>query len=149
VGEAVQPGRVGLVEAAAADPYAAYADRVADYDVDTPDLDWVLPPFVVGLLAVAGRLLAVLAYRDAFVLADRPLNRRSAKAKATVFAHLPPSSGHGVTQRRAGGPQPLQRGRAAWAMIAGVTSGAEGGLPFDQNIDGRDCPFSVLRLGEG
>jgi hypothetical protein len=57
--------------------------------VDTPDLESVFPPFAAGLLAVAGRQLAVLAYRDAFVLGDKPLSRRSAKAKATVFAHLP------------------------------------------------------------
>jgi hypothetical protein len=72
-----------------ADPYAAYTDEVEGYDYDTPDLAGVLPPFVAGLLAVAGRLQAVLAYRDAFALGDRPLNRRSAKAKETVFAHLP------------------------------------------------------------
>jgi hypothetical protein len=75
--------------AAAADPYAAYTDLAKDYDVDTPDLEWVLPPFVAGLLAVAGRQLASLAYRDVFVLGDKPLNRRSLKAKATVFADLP------------------------------------------------------------
>jgi hypothetical protein len=71
------------------DPYAAYTEQVAEHDYDTPDLAEVLPPFVAGLLGVAGRLLAVLAYRDAFVLGDKGLNRRSAKAKATVFAHLP------------------------------------------------------------
>ncbi len=71
------------------DPYTAYTNQVAGYDYDTPDLAEVLPPLVAGLLAAAGRLLAVLAYRDAFVLGDKALNRRSAKAKATVFAHLP------------------------------------------------------------
>jgi hypothetical protein len=71
------------------DPYAAYTGQVDGYAYDTPDLVEVLPPFVAGLLAVAGRLLAVLAYRDAFVLGDKMLNRRSVKAKATVFAHLP------------------------------------------------------------
>jgi hypothetical protein len=49
----------------------------------------VLPPFVAGLLAMAGRMLGLLAYRDAFALGDQPLNRRSAKNKATVFTHLP------------------------------------------------------------
>jgi hypothetical protein len=37
-----------------------------------------------------GRLLAVLAYRDAFLLSDKALNRRSAKGQGRpVFAHLP------------------------------------------------------------
>ena len=71
------------------DPYGAYTEQAADYDYDTPDLGWVLPPFPAGLLAVAGRLLAVLAYRDAFALGDNALNRRSAKATATLFAQLP------------------------------------------------------------
>src|SRR6266536_921813 len=71
------------------DPYQAYTGQAEGYDYDTPDLNAVLPPFVAGLLGVAGRLLAVLAYRDAFVLGDKPLNRRSAKARATVLAHLP------------------------------------------------------------
>ncbi len=78
--------------AALAGPYEAYTDQAEDYDVDTPNLGWVFPPFLAGLLAVAGRQLAVLAYRDAFVLGDKPLSRRSAKAKATVFAHLPAES---------------------------------------------------------
>ncbi len=72
------------------DPYAAYTEHAEDYDYGTPDLDEVLPEFAVGLLAAAGRLLATLAYRDAFTLGDKPLNRRSAKATATVFADLPP-----------------------------------------------------------
>jgi len=122
VGEAAPPGRDGQVEAAPTDPYAAYTNQVEDYDVDTPDLSSVLPPFVAGLLAVAGRLLAVLAYRDAFVLADKPLNRRSAKAKATVFAHLPPEC-----------DRPDRAWRLAWARclddLAGDLEAGRAPLP--------------------
>jgi hypothetical protein len=88
-GDTAPHERDGRAAPAPTDPYEAYTDQVEDYAVDTADPGWVLPPFVAGLPAVAGRLLAVLAYRDAFALGDKPLNRRSAKANATVFAHLP------------------------------------------------------------
>ncbi|MDQ7907635.1 helix-turn-helix transcriptional regulator [Phytohabitans sp. ZYX-F-186] len=71
------------------DAYAAYTQHVEDYDYDNRDLDEVLPGFAARMVAVAGRQLAVLAYRDAFTLGDKPLNRRSKKATGTVFAHLP------------------------------------------------------------
>jgi hypothetical protein len=88
-GSEVPPDRGEHREAAPVDPYAAYTDQVSEHEYDTADLASVLPPFVAGLLATAGRMLALLAYRDAFALGDRPLNRRSAKNKATVIAHLP------------------------------------------------------------
>ena len=84
------PSQVGAGATNPVDPYAAYTEMAEQFDYAVPPLDEVLPPLVAGLLRVAGRQLALLAYRDAFVLGDRPLNRRSAKHKATVFAQLPP-----------------------------------------------------------
>jgi hypothetical protein len=52
-------------------------------------LDEVLPPFTAGLLAESGRLLSVLAYRDAADYGDQPFKLHSAKARHRVLARLP------------------------------------------------------------
>lgn len=70
-------------------PYSVYTEQAEYYEVGWADLDEVLPPFTAGLLAAAGRLLAVLAYRDADDYGDRPFKRRSAKARHRVLARLP------------------------------------------------------------
>jgi hypothetical protein len=70
-------------------PYAAYTEQAEYFDVGLGKLDEVLPAFTAGLLAAAGRLLAVLAYRDAVECRDRPFRRRSPTAIRRVLAWLP------------------------------------------------------------
>jgi hypothetical protein len=70
-------------------PYSVYTEQAEYYEVGWADLDEVLPPFTAGLLAAAGRLLAVLAYRDTADYGDRPFKRRSAKARHRVLGRLP------------------------------------------------------------
>ncbi|WP_189061989.1 hypothetical protein [Longimycelium tulufanense] len=72
-----------------ADSYSAYTEQAEYCAVDRADLDEVLPPFTAGLLAATGRLLAVLAYRDAVDYGERPFKRRSVKARHRVLARLP------------------------------------------------------------
>lgn len=70
-------------------PYSAYTEEAQFYELDDTDLDEVLPPFTAGLLAVAGRFLGLLAYRDALECGDRALKRRGPADAHRVLALLP------------------------------------------------------------
>lgn len=72
------------------DPFGAYTDEAEYFDeLPNGDLEDYLRPFEAGLLMTAGRMLAVCAYRDAASYADRPFDRNSKDAAATVLHLLP------------------------------------------------------------
>jgi hypothetical protein len=69
-----------------ADPFGALTEQAESFDVPGGDLAEYLPPFAVGLTMVAGRALALVAYRDAERWGDRPLVRSGDDARGTVLA---------------------------------------------------------------
>ncbi|WP_435059658.1 hypothetical protein [Streptomyces sp. bgisy060] len=70
-------------------PFSAYTADAEFYEVPRGELDDVLRPFAAGLVMCAGRMLAVLGYRDAARYGDEPLDREAPDAAATVLALLP------------------------------------------------------------
>ena len=70
-------------------PYSAYTEEAQFYELDEADLDEVLLTFTAGLLTVAGRMLGLLAYRDALECGDRALRRRGGADPHRVLALLP------------------------------------------------------------
>lgn len=70
-------------------PFSAYTEEAEFYDVPEGELDDVLRPFTAGLVMCAGRMLAVLGYRDAARYGDEPFERAAPDAAATVLALLP------------------------------------------------------------
>ncbi|MGW3311473.1 hypothetical protein ACWDG9_33375 [Streptomyces sp. NPDC001073] len=72
------------------DPFGAYTDEAEYFDeLPNGDLEDYLRPFEAGLLMAAGRMLAVCVYHDAASYADRPFDRNSKDAAATVLHLLP------------------------------------------------------------
>ena len=70
-------------------PFGAYTQEAEFYDVPGGELADVLDPFAAGLVMCAGRMLAVLGYRDAARYLDAPFDRGTSEAASTVLALLP------------------------------------------------------------
>jgi hypothetical protein len=71
-------------------PFSAYTEDAEFYDVPGGDeLADVLEPFSAGLVMCAGRMLAVLGYRDAARYREERFDRGASAAAATVLALLP------------------------------------------------------------
>ncbi|MFJ2218194.1 hypothetical protein ACIQVO_38345 [Streptomyces sp. NPDC101062] len=71
-------------------PFSVYTEGAEFYDVPGGDEPAdVLEPFAAGLVMCAGRMLAVLGYRDASRYRDEPFGRGTPAAAATVLALLP------------------------------------------------------------
>ncbi|MFD7552460.1 hypothetical protein [Streptomyces sp. NPDC059816] len=80
-------GRVGAVQVA--DAFGAYTAEAEFYEVPYGELEEFLSPFAGGLLGAAGRMLAVLAYRDAARYGDVPVDRAASGVRETVLFLLP------------------------------------------------------------
>ena len=70
-------------------PFSVYTEDAEFYDVPGGELADVLEPFAAGLVMCAGRMLAVLGYRDAARYREEPFKRGTPAAAATVLALLP------------------------------------------------------------
>ncbi|MFF5019546.1 hypothetical protein [Streptomyces sp. NPDC001165] len=75
----------------AVDAFGAYTEEAAYYDLPCDDLDSILSTFARGLLGAAGRMLAVLGYRDARAVGDDPVDRAAPGVRETVLFRLPES----------------------------------------------------------
>lgn len=71
------------------DAFGAYTEEAELYEVPYGELDSLLAPFARGLLGAAGRMLAVLAYRDVVVLGDAPVDRTAPGVRGMALFRLP------------------------------------------------------------
>lgn len=71
------------------DAFGAYTEEAGFYELPSGELDSILAPFARGLLGAAGRMLAVLAYRDTAALGDEPVDRTTPGARGMVLFQLP------------------------------------------------------------
>ncbi|MFF8618283.1 helix-turn-helix domain-containing protein [Streptomyces sp. NPDC015350] len=71
------------------EPLSIYTEEAEFYDLPDGELADVLQPFAAGLVMCAGRMLAVLGYRDAARYREEPFERAAPAAAATVLALLP------------------------------------------------------------
>ncbi|WP_225847324.1 hypothetical protein [Streptomyces sp. HPF1205] len=80
-------------------------------------MDKQTDPFAAGLTMVAGRALALVAYRDTERWGDRPLVRGGDDARGTVLALMPPAcDGQGAEFRR-------RAARAFWDLAEDLAAG--------------------------
>ncbi|MEW1550535.1 hypothetical protein [Streptomyces tsukubensis] len=77
-------GRVGAVQVA--DAFGAYTADAEFYEVPCGELEDFLSPFAGGLLGAAGRMLVVLAYRDAVRYGGGPCGARCPGGSAVPSA---------------------------------------------------------------
>jgi hypothetical protein len=99
------------------DPFGVLTEEAEFFDVPNGDLDEYLPPFAAGLVMVAGRALAQLAYRDADRWADRTLDRADATTRGTVLALMPPECDGQDRAFR------MRAARAFWDLAEDLASG--------------------------
>lgn len=99
------------------DPFGALTDLAEGFDVPGGDLGEYLPPFAAGLTMVAGRALALVAYRDAERWGERLFDRGDGDARKTVLALMPPAcDDRGAEFRR-------RAARAFWDLAEDLSAG--------------------------
>ncbi|MET9566840.1 hypothetical protein [Streptomyces tauricus] len=136
--------------------FGAYAEDAQYYEIPEEDLDRILPAFSRGLLTVAGRMLATLAYRDAVTYGDRPFDRFAPQATSTVLYLAPEASDTRDRTFRAGaarafhdlaedldtGKAPLPRCAAEdWALAQMLTLASRGCAATDGELRALGVPL--------